>query len=177
MKPDSAELVYEGALISVTRERWGEHEREIVEHPGSVAIVAVDGQSRVVLVRQLREPARRHLLELPAGTLEPDEDALTCARRELAEETGLRGGRWTELASFWTTPGFCRERMTLFCRRGRPGGPRRAGRGRTGRARPLARRRHPPAAARDRRREDADRACCSSDAVTDRFPQPASRVP
>jgi ADP-ribose pyrophosphatase len=114
MKPDSAELVYEGALISVTRERWGEHEREIVEHPGSVAIVAVDGQSRVVLVRQLREPARRHLLELPAGTLEPDEDALTCARRELAEETGVRGGRWTELASFWTTPGFCRERMTLF---------------------------------------------------------------
>jgi ADP-ribose pyrophosphatase len=114
MKPDTAETVYGGALVSVTRESWGEHEREIVEHPGSVAIVAVDDQSRVVLVRQLREAARRHLLELPAGTLEPDEDALTCARRELTEETGLRGRRWTELASFWTTPGFCRERMTLF---------------------------------------------------------------
>lgn len=118
MKPDAAETVYEGELISVTRERWGRHEREIVEHPGAVAVVAVDDRDRVVLVRQLREPARRHLLELPAGTLEPGEDALTCARRELAEETGLRGGRWTELASFWTTPGFCRERMTLFAAEG-----------------------------------------------------------
>jgi ADP-ribose pyrophosphatase len=118
MKPDSAQTVYEGRLVSVTRERWGEHEREIVEHPGAVAVVAVDDHNRVVLVRQLREPARRLLLELPAGTLEQGEDALGCAQRELAEETGLRGGRWTELASFWTTPGFCRERMTLFSTEG-----------------------------------------------------------
>jgi hypothetical protein len=68
MNPDSAETVYEGTLVSVTRERWGRHEREIVEHPGAVAVVAVDDRDRVVLVRQLREPARRHLLELPAGT-------------------------------------------------------------------------------------------------------------
>jgi ADP-ribose pyrophosphatase len=114
MKPDSAESVYDGELVSVTLERWGEHEREIVEHPGAVAIVAVDADDRVVLVRQLREPARKKLLELPAGTLEEDEEPLACGRRELQEETGLRGGDWSELAAFWTTPGFCREHMTLF---------------------------------------------------------------
>jgi ADP-ribose pyrophosphatase len=101
-------------LISLTVERWGEHEREIVEHPGAVAVVAVDKDGRVALVRQLREPARKELLELPAGGLEPGEEPLDCARRELGEETGLHGGEWRELASFYTTPGFCRERMHVF---------------------------------------------------------------
>ena len=114
MKPDSAETVYDGRLIDVTLERWGEHEREIVEHPGAVAVVAVDRGGYLTLVRQRREAARAHLLELPAGTLEPGESPLETAKRELAEETGLRGGRWREAASFYTTPGFCRERMTLF---------------------------------------------------------------
>ena len=70
MKPDSVETIYEGHLIDLVLEQWGENEREIVQHPGAVAIVAVDSDDRVVLVRQLREPARRHLLELPAGGLE-----------------------------------------------------------------------------------------------------------
>jgi ADP-ribose pyrophosphatase len=68
----------------------------------------------VTLVRQLREPARKHLLELPAGTAEPGEEPLATARRELQEECGLTGGEWRELAAFWTTPGFCRERMHVF---------------------------------------------------------------
>ena len=67
MKPDDSRLVYDGELIDVVVERWGENEREIVEHPGAVAIVAIDAQDRAVLVRQLREPARAELLELPAG--------------------------------------------------------------------------------------------------------------
>src|SRR5437667_7652035 len=112
--PDESRLVYEGKLVDVTLERWGEHEREIVEHPGAVAIVAVDGQGCVTFVRQLREPARRLLLELPAGTREAGEEPLATARRELREECGLTGGRWRELASFWTTPGFCRELMHLY---------------------------------------------------------------
>ena len=112
--PDESRLVYEGKLVDVTLERWGEHEREIVEHPGAVAIVAVDGQGCVTLVRQLREPARRRLLELPAGTREAGEEPLATARRELREECGLTGGRWRELASFWTTPGFCREEMHVY---------------------------------------------------------------
>lgn len=114
MRPDSAELVYDGKLIGVTVERWGEHEREIVEHPGAVAIVAVDNRQRLTLVRQRREAVRTALLELPAGTLEESESPLDCARRELQEETGLTGGRWREAARFYTTPGFCRERMYLF---------------------------------------------------------------
>jgi ADP-ribose diphosphatase len=118
MRPDEAVNVYEGRLLSVTVERWGGHEREIVEHPGAVAIVAVDGAGCVTLVRQLREATGGVLLELPAGTLEPGEVPLAAARRELAEETGLNGGTWREAAAFWTTPGFCRERMTLFVAEG-----------------------------------------------------------
>jgi ADP-ribose diphosphatase len=114
MKPDDSRSVYDGKLISVTVERWGDHDREIVEHPGAVAIVAVDRDGCVTLVRQLREPARTTLLELPAGGLEQGEQPLETARRELREETGLTGGEWRELAAFWTTPGFCRERMWLF---------------------------------------------------------------
>jgi len=114
VKPDEARTVYEGKLVAVTVERWGRHEREIVEHPGAVAVVAVDRHACVTLVRQFREATRGDLLELPAGTLRPGEPPLEAARRELAEETGLSGGEWREAAAFWTTPGFCRERMTLF---------------------------------------------------------------
>jgi ADP-ribose pyrophosphatase len=117
-EPDSSRRVYEGALLGLTVERWGEHEREIVEHPGAVAVVAVDDEGYVTLVRQLREPARKRLLELPAGTAEPGEEPLETARRELREECGLSGGEWRELATFWTTPGFCRERMQVFAAEG-----------------------------------------------------------
>jgi ADP-ribose pyrophosphatase len=118
LKPDSARTVYDGKLFDVTVERWGEHEREIVEHPGAVAIVAVDTEGMLTLVRQPREAARQHLLELPAGTLEPGEGPEESAQRELEEETGLTGGTWRELAAFYTTPGFCRERMHLFVAEG-----------------------------------------------------------
>ena len=81
MKPDASRMVFDGKLFDVTIERWGDHEREIVEHPGAVTVVAVDAEDRVVLVRQLREPARRELLELPAGTLDEGEEPEACARR------------------------------------------------------------------------------------------------
>jgi len=118
VQPDSAELVWGGRLLGVTVEQWGEHEREIVEHPGAVAVVAVDGQGYIALVRQLREATRKRLLELPAGTAEPGEEPLETAQRELREECGLTGGEWRELAAFWTTPGFCRERMHVFAAEG-----------------------------------------------------------
>jgi ADP-ribose pyrophosphatase len=114
MKPDEARVVYDGKLVDVVVERWGEHEREIVEHPGAVAIVAIDRDGMLTLVRQRREAVRKQLLELPAGTLEKGESPLDCARRELVEETGLTGGSWRERAIFYTTPGFCRELMHLF---------------------------------------------------------------
>jgi ADP-ribose pyrophosphatase len=118
LEPDSARRVYEGRLLGVTVETWGDQEREIVEHPGAVAIVAVDNEGYVALVRQLREATRERLLELPAGTAEPGETPLETAKRELHEECGLTGGEWQELAAFWTTPGFCRERMHLFAAEG-----------------------------------------------------------
>jgi len=118
VKPDESRTVYDGKLFDVILERWGEHEHEIVEHPGAVAVVAVDRDERVTLVRQLREPALKELLELPAGTLEEGEKPLATARRELEEETGQTGGEWRELAAFYTTPGFCRERMYLFLAEG-----------------------------------------------------------
>jgi ADP-ribose pyrophosphatase len=112
-EPESSRTVYDGKQVDVVVERWGEHDREIVEHPGSTAIVAID-EGCVVLVRQLREPARKRLLELPAGTLEAGEKPLASAKRELEEEVGLRGGDWSELGAFYTTPGFCNERMHVF---------------------------------------------------------------
>jgi ADP-ribose pyrophosphatase len=95
-----------------------ENGKEIVDHPGSVAVVAVDTQRRLWLVRQWRQPARKELLELPAGTREEGEDPLATAKRELEEECGLVGGEWRELASGWTTPGFVREHMTLYLAEG-----------------------------------------------------------
>jgi ADP-ribose pyrophosphatase len=118
VKPDESRTVYQGRLLGLTVERWGENEREIVEHPGAVAIVAVDADGFVWLVRQLREATRGRLLEIPAGTAEPGEEPLETAQRELQEECGLTGGEWRRLAAFWTTPGFCRERMVLFAAEG-----------------------------------------------------------
>jgi 8-oxo-dGTP pyrophosphatase MutT (NUDIX family) len=114
MKPDDARRVFEGKQISVDVERWGERERELVRHPGAVAIVAVDAAGRVTLVRQLREPARKQLLELPAGTREPDEEPLSTAKRELEEEAGLAGGHWRLAATFYSTPGFCDELVRVY---------------------------------------------------------------
>ena len=111
--PQASRRGYDGKLFDVVIEDWHGREREIVEHPGSTAIVAVhDGA--IVLVRQLREPARKALLELPAGTLERGEEPLASAQRELAEEVGLHGGRWRRLGGFWTSPGFLREYMHVF---------------------------------------------------------------
>ncbi len=112
--PSNTRTVYDGKAFDVVVEEWNGRDREIVVHPGSTAIVALDGEGYVTLVRQLREPARARLLELPAGTLEAGEDPLDAAKRELAEEVGLHGGRWSELGVFYTTPGFCRERMHVF---------------------------------------------------------------
>ena len=114
MKPDDSRRVFEGEQISVELERWGERELEIVRHPGAVAIVAVDSGGRVTLVRQLREPARKHLVELPAGTREPGEEPLATAKRELEEEAGLTGGQWRLAATFFSTPGFCDELVRVY---------------------------------------------------------------
>lgn len=87
--------------------------REVVEHPGAVAILAWDGE-RLAMVRQWRQAAGAELLEIPAGTLDPGEEPLTAAERELAEECGLAAARWEQGPSFYAAPGFSTERLTLF---------------------------------------------------------------
>ena len=93
-------------------------ERDVVGHPGAVAVLALDDDGRLLLVRQWRIPAGRALLEVPAGTLDVHEgiteDPDAAARRELEEETGHRAATWRRLASFWTAPGFASELMHLY---------------------------------------------------------------
>ena len=96
----------------------GRHVRDIVEHPGAVAVVAFVGDD-LLLVRQYRLAAGRILLEIPAGTLDREvdgriEDPAIAAPRELGEETGYRAATWRRLGMFWTAPGFASEAMTLY---------------------------------------------------------------
>jgi ADP-ribose pyrophosphatase len=88
--------------------------REVVRHRGSVAALAVHDDGRIVLVRQYRHPVGASLWELPAGMLNENEEPAVGAARELEEETGLRAADVTPLADFFTTPGFCDERMYVF---------------------------------------------------------------
>jgi ADP-ribose pyrophosphatase len=109
---------YDGKLVSlriddVEMESGRRTTREVVEHPGAVGILAWNGE-RLAMVSQWRQPTGQDLLEIPAGTLDPDEAAESTARRELAEEMGLKAGRWEAGPSFFTAPGFCTERLSLF---------------------------------------------------------------
>jgi ADP-ribose pyrophosphatase len=115
----SSERIYRGRIVSLrvdeVRLASGQtRKREIVEHGGAVAIVAIDDQERVLLVRQFRKPVERSLLEIPAGTLEEGEDPDSCARRELLEETGHTAERVERLFGFYSAPGFCTEYLHLY---------------------------------------------------------------
>jgi len=93
--------------------------REIVEHPGAVGVVALDDQTRVVLVRQYRHPVGRYLDELPAGLLDvPDESPLAAAQRELYEEAALSAGEWHVLVDLHTSPGMTNEAIRIYLARG-----------------------------------------------------------
>jgi len=91
--------------------------REVVVHPGAVLILPVVDPDRLVMIRNLRRPVGEELLELPAGTLEPDEPPVEAAGRELEEETGFVAGRLEPMMEFYTTPGFCTEKMLVFVAR------------------------------------------------------------
>lgn len=134
----ASEVLHRGRVLefrvdTVARADGHVARRDVAGHPGAVAIVAVDDEGYVLLVRQYRHPAGRVLLEIPAGTLDRDaegrtEDPDLAARRELEEETGQRAARWERLADFWTAPGFATERMFLYLATGlAPAGDERLG--------------------------------------------------
>ena len=116
----SRKQVYAGVVVDI--EHWqmalpdGRNAlREVILHPGAAAVVPVDADGQVVLVEQYRPPLERVTLELPAGKLDsPGEEMLTCAQRELEEETGLRARSWRSLTVLATTPGICNERIGIF---------------------------------------------------------------
>jgi ADP-ribose pyrophosphatase len=119
MKLISSVLKYKNKLFSVTQDHvvdpsGFEIHRAIVQHPGSAVMLAVDDGQRVLLVRQYRVPARAYLWELPAGRLDAGETPLKAARRELIEETGYRAKHWKKLVTFYPSPGFVAEKMTIF---------------------------------------------------------------
>src|SRR3954453_10654399 len=115
--------LYEGPVFRV-EQREG---RDVVVHAPVAAVVAVDRREPLTLVRQHRVPAGRSMLELPAGFVDTGEAPLAAARRELAEETGLHGGEWVELATFFTSSGFTDERLHLFLATGLEHGEARPG--------------------------------------------------
>lgn len=114
-----SERLFAGRFVDVARKRYrradgGEVVREVVEHPGSVGIVAYD-ERFVHLVRQPREAVEHdRLLEIPAGKIDDGESPLACAKRELAEEVGLAAERWSELHTIYASPGYVDEVITIY---------------------------------------------------------------
>ena len=115
----SQETVYEGVIVNVRRDKARLMDgritnREVVEHPGGVAVFAMDDQGRVALVRPYRYPMGEETLELPAGKLEPGEDPRDSGLRELAEETGLVPGTFEDMGCLYSSPGILAERIYLY---------------------------------------------------------------
>ena len=118
-KTVSSERVYQGSRIKVRREvirlpNGGTAPRDVVEHPDAVSIVAVDSDNNVLLVRQYRRATRLFLLEVPAGVMDPGEEPVQSAQRELREETGFAAATLEFLGDFYTAPGILTERMYAF---------------------------------------------------------------
>lgn len=124
----SQETVYEGVIVNVRRDKARLMDgritnREVVEHPGVVAVFAMDDQGRVALVRQYRYPMGEETLELPAGKLEPGEDPRDSGLRELAEETGLVPGTFEDMGCLYSSPGILAERIYLYFAKNLTQGP------------------------------------------------------
>lgn len=115
----TSEPVFQGRLLNVFRDEVRLPDgktgvREYIKHPGAVVVIPVCADGRLIFERQFRYPLRRAFLELPAGKLDPDEDILACARRELQEETGYEGDDWRHLGVMHPCIGYSNERIEIF---------------------------------------------------------------
>jgi ADP-ribose pyrophosphatase len=119
MKLISSKEITKNRIFTVTQDHaidpgGFQIERAIVQHRGSAVVMPVDDKKHILLVKQYRLAARKYLWELPAGTVDPGETVFQAARRELAEETGLRARKMQKLAEFYPSPGFLTEKMTIY---------------------------------------------------------------
>lgn len=129
----SSRVSYEGPLFRVLTDRLREPTgkevtRDIIRHNGSVVILALEKSKRrrdplVLVERQFRHAAQQYLYEMPAGTIDPGEDPLAAAKRELLEETGYQAKKWTKVLRYFASPGFLGEWMQIFLAEGLTPGP------------------------------------------------------
>ena len=115
--------VLEGKLLKINLDRvrlpdGSESTREYVVHPGAVAIIPLLPDGRVVMERQYRYPHKRHFIEFPAGKIDPGEDPLATAKRELKEETGYTASEWTHVATIHLAIGYSNEHIEIYLARG-----------------------------------------------------------
>lgn len=118
-KTIARKTIYEGKIVTlhldeVELANGKQAQREVVEHSGAAAVLAINKAKEAFFVRQFRKPVDKELWEIPAGKLEPGESPLACAQRELAEEVGLRAKDFRLLAAFYTSPGFASEKISVY---------------------------------------------------------------
>jgi ADP-ribose pyrophosphatase len=115
----SRRIIYEGRILNLRVDTvetvdGRQSTREIIEHAACIAVIPVDADDNVLLVRQYRRAIDKELLEIPAGGIDPGEDAEAAVVREMQEEIGYRPGKITRLGGFYSSPGFCNEYLTLY---------------------------------------------------------------
>lgn len=121
-KVNKTSMLHEGRTFrlvqeNVTLANGASTDLDIIRHPGAAAIVAMFPDNRLLMLEQYRHAVGRYIWEIPAGTLDAEESGISCAKRELTEETGYRAGSWTELGSITPLPGYSDERIHLFLAR------------------------------------------------------------
>jgi ADP-ribose pyrophosphatase len=106
--------IFKARVDTLSKGKGKQITREVVDHPGGVVIACKPSADEILLIKQYRYPVDGDLVELPAGVLNPGEDRLAAAKRELAEETGFQAEHWTQLTAMYSAPGFCNELLTCY---------------------------------------------------------------
>jgi ADP-ribose pyrophosphatase len=118
-KINNRTTVYHGKVFelireNVTLENGTTTDVEFIEHPGATAVIPFLDDNRIVLLKQYRHALKKYIWEIPAGTLNPQEEIISCAKRELIEETGYSAGQWHKLGEITPVPGYSNERIHIF---------------------------------------------------------------